>query len=97
MILKRILDKWQCDTALDQKERDDIQSSMSHACFSIDDYKDTNACFARETNYEVYLCHFFRTVLFHCLSFMKLFTKKQWWEVRENLQLLVNITPNFGG
>ncbi len=35
------LDRWQRDTALEQVERDDIQSSMSIACFSVDDYKDT--------------------------------------------------------
>ena len=89
-----VLDDWQRDTALEQVERDDIQSSMSIACFSVDDYKDTNACFLRESQYEVYLCHFFRTVVFHCLSFMKQFTgNNQWWEVSENLKLEVDLTP----
>ena len=67
-------------------DRDNIYCAGAHACFSIAD-NDTNVCWLSGTVYDDYLCHFFRTALFHALAFFKYDMNDQKYYVSENMQL----------
>jgi hypothetical protein len=68
-------------------ERNDIRQSVAHATFSMRGNLDTNVCWLAGSEYDCLLAHFFRAILFHYLSFMKVYTTEQKYYVRQNLSL----------
>ena len=48
---------------------------------------DTNVCWLAGSEYDCLLAHFFRAILFHYLSFMKVYTTEQKYYVRQNLSM----------
>jgi len=72
--------------ALRHPNRDNIQCGGAHACFSISG-NDTNVCWRSRTQYDDYLCHFFRTALHHALAFFKHYMTRQKYYVSENMEM----------
>jgi hypothetical protein len=72
--------------ALRHPNRDNIQCGGAHACFSIAG-NDTNVCWRSRTQYDDYLCHFFRTALHHALAFFKYYMTRQKYYVSENMEM----------
>jgi hypothetical protein len=69
---------------LRHNDRDDIHCGGAHACFSIAG-NDSNVCWKPRTVYDDYLCHFFRTALYHALAFLKYYMPHQRYRISENL------------
>ena len=80
-------DKATLEDCLQAEERDDIRQSIAHATFSMRGNKITNVCWKADSEYDCLLAHFFRAVLYHYLSFLKLYIMKQKYYVRKNLTL----------
>jgi hypothetical protein len=72
---------------LNAPERDDVRQSIAHATFSMRGNKNSNVCWKVGSEYDCLLSHFFRAILFHYLSFVKVYTKKQKYYVRQNMML----------
>ena len=85
MFCTRVVDESKLDLCLDDPARYS-NANMLLTCFTIAG-DDTNACWVIESPYDCFLCHIFRTVLFHLLSFMKQFMRKQKYYVNDNLEL----------
>ena len=83
------------DILLNDRRRDSLAFSMSHACFSVGRSicKFTNACWGIGTEYDTPLCHYFRTVLFLLLAIVKQITGVQNYCVQRNL--LLTTTPTL--
>ena len=71
---------------LRHNDRDDIHCGGAHACFSIAG-NDSNVCWKPRTVYDDYLCHFFRTALYHALAFLKYYMPHQRYRISENLAM----------
>ena len=82
------------DILLNDRRRDSLAFSMSHACFSVGRSicKFTNACWGIGTEYDTPLCHYFRTVLFLFLAIVKHITGVQNYFVQSNLELTTTDT-----
>ena len=94
-ILKHVLEVMFCTLVVDESKLDHYlddparcrNGNMLLTCFTVAG-DDTNARWLLESPYDCFLCHIFRAVLFHLLSFMKQFMRKQKYYVEENLKLL---------
>ena len=77
------------DAQLTKQCRDNLTSSMAHACFTVGDavVGCTNACWLKRTEYDTHLSHFFRAVLYHFLAVAKVIVGVQQYRVRYNLDL----------
>jgi hypothetical protein len=80
-------DRGTLDQCLCAPERNDITQSIAHATFSTRGNKYTNVCWRVGSEYDCILSYYFRAVLYHFMSFLKLYTTKQKFYVRENLTL----------
>ena len=76
------------DYVLNQPQRTGIGQGVSHATFSLGGTVN-NVCWraGKDTEYDYMLMHFFRGALFLILSFMKLYTTKQRFYVKRNLEV----------
>lgn len=79
----------QVDDELKDLCRDQLASSMSHACFTVAG-NITNVCWVPASEYDVQISHFFRTVLFHFLAIVKLIIGVQNYYVSSNLMMITH-------